>query len=334
MSGRRRAGPFSVREHGRLIPGGRLRVAVYILKRILQVIPVFLGATLLIYFMVFAMPGDPIAALFGDKQPPEALLNQLRERYMLDQPFIVQYLNYLGGILRLDFGTTFSGQDVMEVLQRTFPVTLRLAVMAIAIAFVIAIVVGLTSALLKGTVFDHAMLVVALIFVAVPIFVLSFVAQFFLGVQLEWFRPTVGGQNDWGDLWLPAIVLSLSIYATSMRLTRSSTIETLGQDWVRTAYSKGLSRGRVIPVHVLRNSMIPMVTDIAAQFGVLMVGATVTEGIFNVPGVGNQLYTAIIKHETPTVVSFVTVFVVIYVLINLLVDLLYGLLDPRIRYVK
>lgn len=309
-------------------------MATYILRRILQVIPVFIGATLLIYFMVFSMPGDPIAALFGDKQPPQAVIDNIRERYHLNDPFIVQYGHYLAGILRFDLGVTFSGQDVADVLARTFPVTLRLAIMGVAIAFVLSIIIGALSALAKGTWFDHAMLVIALVFIAIPIFVLAFMAQYFLGVQLGWFRPTVGGQNDWGDLWLPAIVLGFSIYASSMRLTRSSMIETLGQDWVRTAYSKGLSRGRVIPVHVLRNSMIPMVTDTATQFGVLMVGATVTEGIFNVPGVGNTLYQAIIRHETPTIVSFVTFFVVLYVLINLLVDLLYGLLDPRIRYVK
>lgn len=197
----------------------------------------------------------------------------------------------------------------------------------------LAIIIGLFSALDKGGAFDNSMLVLALIFIAVPIFVLSFLAQYFLAVQLGWFRPTVGARNDWGDLWLPAIVLGFSVYATSMRLTRASTIETLGQDWVRTAYSKGLSRSRVIPVHVLRNSLIPMVTDLGTVFGILMVGATVTEGIFNVPGVGNTLYQAIIRGENPTVVSFVTVFVVVYVLINLVVDLLYGLLDPRIRYV-
>lgn len=306
----------------------------YILRRLLQVIPVFLGATLLIYFMVFAMPGDPIAALFGDKQPPQAVLDQIRARYMLDQPFIIQYLNYLGGILTGDFGTTFTGQSVGEVLGRTFPVTLRLAVMSILIAFILSILIGATSAMLKGSLYDHFQLVVALIFIAVPIFVLCFLAQYFLAVQLGWFRPTIGGDNDWGDLWLPALVLGFSVYAASMRLTRSSMIESLGQDWVRTAYSKGLSRGRVIPVHVLRNSLIPMVTDTATNFGILMVGATVTEGIFNVPGVGNTLYNAIIRHETPTVVSFVTVFVVVYVIVNLVVDLVYGLLDPRIRYVK
>ncbi|WP_345750950.1 ABC transporter permease [Microbacterium rhizophilus] len=309
-------------------------MATYILRRILQVIPVFIGATALIYFMVFGMPGDPIAALFGDKQPPEAVLEQIRARYMLDQPLVVQYFHYLMGILRFDFGTTFSGQSVIEILGRTFPVTLRLAVLAILISFVLSIVIGATSALFKGTWYDHFQLVVALIFIAVPIFVLCFVAQYFLAVQLGWFKPTVGAQNGWGDLWLPSLVLGFSVYAASMRLTRSSMIESLGQDWVRTAYSKGLSRGRVIPVHVLRNSLIPMVTDTATNFGILMVGATVTEGIFNVPGVGNTLYQAIIRHETPTVVSFVTVFVVVYVLVNLVVDLLYGLLDPRIRYVK
>ena len=306
----------------------------YILRRLLQVIPVFLGATLLIYFMVFAMPGDPIAALFGDKQPPQAVLDQIRARYMLDEPFVIQYLNYLGGILTGDFGTTFTGQSVGEVLARTFPVTLRLAVLSILIAFILSIAIGATSAMLKGTLYDHFQLVVALIFIAVPIFVLCFLAQYFLAVQLGWFRPTVGGQNGWGDLWLPALVLGFSVYAASMRLTRSSMIESLGQDWVRTAYSKGLSRNRVVPVHVLRNSLIPMVTDTATNFGILMVGATVTEGIFNVPGVGNTLYQAIIRHETPTVVSFVTVFVIVYVIVNLVVDLFYGLLDPRIRYVK
>lgn len=309
-------------------------MALYILRRILQAIPVFLGATLLIYFMVFAMPGDPIAALFGDRQPNPALLERLREQYHLDQPFLVQYFYYISGIFRLDFGLSFSGQPVIEILARTFPVTLRLAAMAVGIAFVLAIVIGLFSALGKGGIFDNSMLVIALIFVAVPIFVLAFLAQYFLAVQLGWFRPTVGARNDWGDLWLPAIVLGFSVYATSMRLTRASTIETLNQDWVRTAYSKGLPRRRVIPVHVLRNSLIPMVTDLGTVFGILMVGATVTEGIFNVPGVGNTLYQAIIRGENPTVVSFVTVFVVVYVFINIVVDLVYGLLDPRIRYVS
>lgn len=309
-------------------------MASYILRRLLQVIPVFFGATLLIYFMVFAMPGDPILALFGDRTPNPNLLEQIREQYHLNDPFIVQYFYYILGVFQGDFGVSFSGQPVADVLARTFPVTLRLAVMAIAIELVLAIIIGTVSGIRKGKVFDNTSLVIALIFVAVPIFVLAFLAQYFLAIQLGWFRPTVGAQNDWGDLWLPAIVLGLSLYATSMRLTRASVIDTLNQDWVRTAYSKGLPRRRVVPVHVLRNSLLPVITNSATNFGVLMVGATVTEGIFNVPGVGQTLYSAVTRQEGPTVVSFVTVFVIFYVLVNLVVDLLYGLLDPRIRYAK
>lgn len=306
----------------------------YILRRLLQVIPVFFGATLLIYFMVFAMPGDPILALFGDRTPNPALLEQIREQYHLNDPFIVQYFYYITGVLQGDFGISFSGQPVNDILVRAIPVTLRLAVMAIAIELTLAIIIGTVSALRKGGVFDNVSLVIALLFVAVPVFVLAFIAQYFLAIQFGWFRATVGGQNNWGDLWLPALVLGFSLYATSMRLTRASVIDTLNQDWVRTAYSKGLPRRRVIPVHVLRNSLIPVITNSATNFGVLMVGATVTEGIFNIPGVGGTLYQATIRQEGPTVVSFVTVFVVFYVLINLVVDLLYGLLDPRIRYAK
>ena len=306
----------------------------YILRRLLQVIPVFFGATLLIYFMVFAMPGDPILALFGDRTPNPALLEQIREQYHLNDPFIVQYFYYITGVLQGDFGISFSGQPVNDILVRAIPVTLRLAVMSIAIELALAIIIGTVSALRKGGVFDNVSLVIALLFVAVPVFVLAFIAQYFLAIQFGWFRATVGGQNNWGDLWLPALVLGFSLYATSMRLTRASVIDTLNQDWVRTAYSKGLPRRRVIPVHVLRNSLIPVITNSATNFGVLMVGATVTEGIFNIPGVGGTLYQATIRQEGPTVVSFVTVFVVFYVLINLVVDLLYGLLDPRIRYAK
>jgi len=306
----------------------------YIVRRLLQLIPVFIGATLLIYFLVFAMPGDPIAALFGDKQPSPELLAQLRAQYHLDQPFLVQYWFYLTGIFRGDMGTTFSGQSVNDVLARTLPVTARLAVMSIAIEFVLSIVIGTISALRKGKLFDHSALAAGLVFLSVPVFVLGFVAQYFLAIKLGWFQVTVGANNGWNGLWLPALVLGVSLFATSMRLMRGSVIDTMNQDWVRTAYSKGLPRNRVLPVHVLRNSLIPVITNSATNFGVLLVGATVTEAVFNIPGVGNTLYHATLQHEGPTIVSFVTVFVILYVLVNLLVDLLYGLLDPRIRYVK
>lgn len=304
----------------------------YILFRLLQVIPVLLGTTFLIYFMVFAMPGDPILAMFGDKTPDPAIIERLREQYNLDQPFFVQYLLYLKGVLVGDFGMSFSGQPVSSILERTFPVTIKLAAMAIVFELLLAIVIGLISGLRKGKFFDNLNLIIGLISLSIPIFVIAFIAQFGLGIKLGWFRTTVGTGAPIQDLLLPAIVLAVSLYPTSMRLTRASVIDTLNQDFVRTAYAKGLSRSRVVPVHVLRNSLIPTITNTATNFGTLMVGATVTEGIFNVPGVGNALFNAILKGDNSLVVSFVTFMVLIYLGVNLLVDLLYAVLDPRIRY--
>lgn len=306
----------------------------YILRRLLQAIPVFFGTTLLIYFMVFAMPGDPIVALFGDRGVNEAVAAQLRERYHLDQPFIVQYFIYIGGIFRGDFGVSFSGQPVSEILASTFPVTLRLATIALVLEMVVGIVIGLISGLRKGKLFDSSTLVVSLVIISLPIFVIAFVAQLVIGINLGWVRPTVSGAAPWNELLLPGAVLALVSIAYIIRLTRESVIETRGQDFVRTAYSKGLTSGRIVRVHILRNSLIPVVTFLAVDFGVLMVGATVTEGIFNIPGVGRTLYQAIVRGEGPTVVSFVTVMVLVYLVVNLLTDLLYAALDPRIRYGK
>jgi len=309
-------------------------MAGYIVRRVLQAIPVLLGTTFLIYFMVFAMPGDPIVALFGDKTPPPQVLDQLRERYNLDEPFIVQYFIFLGNIFRGDLGVSFSGQPVTEILAQTFPVTLRLAAISVFFLMVAGIAVGLVSGLRKGGIFDASALVVSLILISIPIFVVGFVAQFIFGIQLGWFRTTVGPGAPTQDLILPAIVLATGSFAAIVRLTRASVIETEGQDFVRTAASKGLSRKRIVPVHILRNSLIPVVTYLAVDFGTLMVGAVVTEGIFNVPGVGRTVYQAIIRGENPTVVAFVTVMVLIYLVVNLLIDLLYAVLDPRIRYAK
>jgi len=306
----------------------------YIIRRILQSIPVFFGTTFLIYFMVFAMPGDPIVALFGDKTPNPAIVAQLRAQYHLDQPFIVQYFLYIGGLFQGNLGVAFNGEQVSDILVRTFPVTARLALLALLFQSVAGILVGLVSGLRKGKLFDSSALVVSLILISLPIFVIAFFAQYIFGVQLGWARTTVSSGAPIQDLILPALVLASVSFAQIVRLTRSSVIETSSLDFVRTAYSKGLSKRRIIPVHILRNSLIPVVTFLATDFGVLLVGATVTEGIFNVPGVGNTLFKAIQQGEGPTVVSFVTVMTLLYLAVNLVVDLLYGLLDPRIRYVK
>lgn len=306
---------------------------MYVVRRLLQAIPVFLGTTFLIYFMVFSMPGDPIIALFGDKTPNPAVLEAIRAQYHLDQPFIVQYLLYMWDLLHGNLGTTFSGQEVVDVLARAFPVTLKLVLMAVAIEFVLSVVIGLVSGLRKGGILDNINLVIALVFSSVPPFVALFLAQYFIGIKLGWAPVTVGANATWGAMFLPALVIAMTIYVTGMRLMRGSVIDAQSADYVKTASAKGLTARRIIPVHVARNSLIPVVTNTAASFGALIAGTTVTEGIFNIPGVGKVLYDAILRGENATVVSFVTILTILYVIVNILVDLLYAVLDPRIRYV-
>lgn len=305
----------------------------YIGRRLLQVIPVFLGATLLIYYMVYAMPGDPVAALGGERGLPEAVQEQIRERYNLDKPFIVQYLLYLKGILTFDFGITFSGREVTDVIREAFPVTIKLAFMAIVFEAVFGVAAGLIAGLRRGGIFDATVLVVSLLVIAVPTFVIGFVLQYFVGVKLGWLPTTASSDSTFRDLLMPAIVLGAVSFAYVLRLTRTSVAENLSADYVRTATAKGLSRSRVINVHVLRNSLIPVVTFLGADLGALMGGAIVTEGIFNIKGVGGTLYRAILQGESATVVSLTTVLVLVYIFANLIVDLLYAALDPRIRYV-
>ncbi len=307
---------------------------MHIARRLLQMIPVFFGATFLIYFMVFSLPGDPIVALFGDRPPSPAVVEQLRAQYHLDQPFFVQYLYYLKGIFTFDLGKSFSGQPITEIIAAAFPVTFKLAMLAIFFEAVAGISIGLIAGLRKGKLFDTSALVVSLLLISVPTFVVGFVLQYVFAIKLGWFNATVGSEAPLKDLILPALVLASVSFAYIVRLTRSSVSENMGADFVRTATAKGLSRGRVVRVHVLRNSLIPVVTFLGADIGTLMVGAIVTEGIFNIKGVGGTVFRAIKIGEGPTVVSFVAIMVLIFMLANLLVDLLYALLDPRIRYAK
>ncbi len=306
---------------------------MYVGRRLLQAIPVFFGTTFLIYFMVFSMPGDPVIALFGDKTPNPAVLAQVTAQYNLDKPFFVQYFLYLGNLFTGNLGVTFSGREVSGILQQAFPVTVKLVLMAVVMELLLSITIGLISGLRKGRVIDNANLVISLVLSSVPPFVALFVAQYFIGIKLGWAPVTVGANATWGSMFLPAMVIALTIYVTGMRLMRGSVIEAQSAEYVRTAAAKGLSRKRIIPVHIARNSLIPVVTNSAASFGALIAGTTVTEGIFNIPGVGKVLFDAIRLGENATVVSFVTILTILYVVVNILVDLLYAVLDPRIRYV-
>ena len=305
----------------------------YVGRRLLQMIPVFFGATLLIYALVFLMPGDPVQALGGDRGLSAAAEARVRAEYNLDKPFIVQYLLYLKGVFSLDFGTTFSGRPVTEVMAHAFPVTIKLAVMALVFETIFGVAFGVIAGIRRGGIFDSTVLVMSLFVIAVPSFVIGFVLQFVVGVKWKLLPVTVGANDSFQALLMPAIVLGALSFAYVLRLTRQSVSENLTADYVRTARAKGLSNVAVMGRHVLRNSLIPVVTYIGADLGALMAGAIVTEGIFGISGVGGTMYQAILKGEPTTVVSFTMVLIIVYIVANLLVDLLYALLDPRIRYV-
>lgn len=303
----------------------------YIGRRLLQTIPVFFGATFLIFAMVHLMPGDPVAALGGDKGLTEAAAARIREEYNLDKPFWLQYLLYLKGIFTLDFGKTFSQQPVTDVLATAFPITIQLAVYALLIEAILGILFGVIAGVRRGGFFDSTVLVLSLVVISVPTFVIGFLMQFFLGIKWG-LLPATASTVSFRSLTMPAIVLGATSLAYVIRLTRQSVSENVSADYVRTARAKGLKEGTVMTRHILRNSLIPVATFLGGDLGGLMGGAIITEGIFNINGVGGTLWQAIVHGEPATVVSFTTVLVMVYITANLLVDLLYAVLDPRIRY--
>ena len=304
----------------------------YIGRRLLQTIPVFFGATFLIFAMVYLMPGDPVAALGGDRGLTEAAAAQIRAEYHLDQPFWMQYLLYLKGVFTLDFGKSFNQQPVIDVMARAFPTTIALAIYALAIESIFGIALGVIAGVRRGGWFDSTILVFSLLLISVPTFVLGFVLQFLLGFKLGVLPVTASASVNMASLTMPAMVLGGVSLAYVIRLTRQSVSENVSADYVRTARAKGLANSAVMTRHILRNSLIPVATFLGGDLGALMGGAIITEGIFNINGVGGTLWQAIRLGEAPTVVSITTVLVLVYILANLIVDLLYAVLDPRIRY--
>ena len=313
----------------------------YVARRLLQMIPVFFGSTLLIFAMVYLIPGDPVRALFGERQVSQATLDTLNDRYNLDDPFLVQYGKYMGvipdgeegfsGVLQGDFGEDFRGREVWEIMKERFPVTIRLAVAAIIIETVIGISAGVLAGIRRNSFMDNLVLVSTTLVIAVPLFVLAFGSQLLFGLQLDWL-PIAGLQDGWISYVLPAVLLAVLSLCYVARLTRTSIVENIRSDYVRTARAKGLSGQRVVGRHVLRNSLIAVVTFIGTDFGYLLGGAIVTETIFNIPGIGQAVYDGVTQREGAVVVGLITVLVIVFLVANLLVDVLYGVLDPRIRY--
>lgn len=305
----------------------------YTLSRVGQALIVILAATFLLYFMVYAMPGDPVAALVGENVTLDpATRAAIEAKFNLDKPFLVQYGIYLSHVFQGDLGTTFAGRPVTQIIMRVFPNTFRLAVLTVAIQAIIGITVGLIAGRKKGTVLDNSIMVVTMVLIGVPTFVSAFLVQYFLGVKLRWIKPTVSAGAPWAELIVPAIVLALGSMAFLIRFTRSGISEVLNAEHVKAARARGLGERQIAINHVLRNALIPIVTVVGTEFGALLGGAIITESIFNIPGFGQQVYQSIIRGELAPTVSLVIVLVVVFVTVNLLVDLLYAVLNPKVRY--
>ncbi|WP_027341720.1 ABC transporter permease [Hamadaea tsunoensis] len=303
----------------------------YIVRRLLQGVLTFFGATLIVFALMFAGGGDPIQALAGEKPVTPQQRAALTEQFHLNAGFFQRYLYFLKDLFTGNL-TTYTGRSVFDSIGDALVLTGKIALIALLFAMIVGVSFGIIAALRRGGVFDNTTLVLTLVVIGIPSIVLAPLAQYLFAIKWKIFPVIYTPDQPWTSLILPGLVLGSLSLATAMRLTRASFGDNLRADYVRTATSKGLKQGRVIGVHVLRNSLIPIVTFLGVELGNLMGGAIITESVFNVPGVGFKLYKAIGLDDGPTVVSIVSLLVVIYIVANLIVDVLYAVLDPRIRY--
>ena len=330
----------------------------YVVRRLLLVIPILFGLSILVFFWVRALPGSPISSLLGERATPQ-LVQQYKERYGLDEPVYKQYVKQLRAWSEFDFGTsTATHRTITYEIKQRFPATFELAMAAMIFAVGIGVPLGFFAAKKYGGLFDHASLFISLIGISIPVFFLAIILKYIFAVRLGWL-PTVGRQSvlietphptnfyildaiiarDWaalGDtikhLILPAIALGSIPLAIITRITRASVLDVQNEDYVRTARAKGLAPHTVDRRHVLRNAMLPISTIIGLQVGLLLSGAVLTETVFAYPGIGSWLRDAIFNRDYPVIEGGILFVAFVFVIINLIVDISYAVINPRIRY--
>lgn len=303
----------------------------YIVRRFLTAIPTVLLITLLAFSMLHLTPGDPAEIFLGENRSTPELLARIRQDMGLDRPLYVQYLSYLGSILQGDLGRSLDNNSpVVREIGNRLPPTLELTVAALMIAVTLGLGLGVLAAVKHNTWLDSLAMSVALLGVSMPVFWSSLLLIFFFSVRLQWF-PAVG-QGGIERLVLPALALGLLSAATIARLVRSSMLDVLSQDYIRTAHAKGLWPRRVIWRHALKNALVPAITILGIEFGQLLSGAVITETIFSRLGIGRYYVDSLLNKDFPVIQTLTLFIAITYVTINLLVDLSYALLDPRIRY--
>lgn len=315
----------------------------YVARRILQMIPVFLGVTLILFALRIPgfLPGDPVKLIVGERALTPALRAQIEAEYHLNEPIPRQYAYYLGGLVQGDLGDSFQkNRPVTDIFADKFPNTVRLAVAAIIVEIIVGLLAGIISAVKQYSFWDVVVTLSTSVLVSVPVFWLGMLLQILFGIKLkQWtggavFLP-ISGMGDPPDivhLILPALTLASVSTAYVARIMRSQMLEAMGQDYIRTAQAKGLSERAVIFKHALKNALIPVVTFVGIDLGALMGGAILTETVFSWPGVGREIYLAVGQRDWPVVMGGVIIIVFIVMVVNLVVDLSYAVLDPRIRY--
>jgi peptide/nickel transport system permease protein len=334
-------------------------VAKFIIRRLLLLIPILLGLSVLIFLFIRLLPGDPASTILGERATPENIL-RVREALGLDRPLHEQYLDYIGGLVRGDLGKSFlTNRDVVDDFLQRFPATIELTVTAMTFALALGIPLGMLTAKRRGTWVDNGGTILSLIGISIPIFFLGLMLKWLFAIQwpilpdsgridlIQYYIPPVTNMmtvdaiiaGEWGGfvdalrhLVLPGIALGTIPLAIIMRITRASVVDVLNEDYVRTAHAKGLGGRTVDTRHVLRNAMLPVVTVIGLQTGLLLGGAILTETIFGWGGVGKWMYDAVVANDYQIIQSGVLLLAFIFVLVNLIVDVSYAFLNPRIRY--
>lgn len=302
----------------------------YFIRRVLETIPLMFIISIFVFMFIHLIPGDPARTLAG-LDAPEAQVEAIREEYGLNDPIIVQYANYMGKLFKGDMGTSLkSGTSVSGLMAQRMKTTLKLVFASILWAPLLGILIGVVSAIKHGKFLDHACMLVAITGLSAPGFWLGLMGIQIFSVQLGWLPS--GGLDSWKGFILPSFTMGCGIMAVLARYSRSSMLETLREDYVRTARAKGQRESMVMFLHAFRNSLIQVVTILGLQIGSLLSGAVLTETVFSIPGIGRLLVDSIAFRDYPVIQGLLMLFALQYVFINLIVDLLYGVINPKIRY--
>ncbi len=310
----------------------------YIIKRLLQLIPTLIGVSIITFFLIRLAPGDPATAILGINATPEKV-EYINKVYRLDQPLPIQYLSWMGKVFKLDLGRSILfNQDITELLLVRIPVSFQLALFAMLISLLVSLPSGIISAVKRNTLFDHMARFVAFLGISIPGFWLGILLLYLFGVLVPLF-PLYGFKSIFTDfsaginhIFLPALTLGLALAAMVTRMTRSSMLDILHENYITTARSKGLIERAVILKHAFNNAIIPIITVVGVQLGYILGGSVLVEVVFALPGLGRLMVDSIFKRDYPVVQAIVLFYALIFILINLIVDLLYAYLDPRISY--